>query len=189
MNRDELDLIRPLLTSGPLLGAEIDLQYRVLALTVEPTGGRDLWNEEAVPNDARVQILLHPVAEVGASFRETTNEGIEVMTFAPEQLVDLVAVLGEQPLGADPFPPERPSRDGWGPRASMQGNSGATDGRNHNVHLDVDAPPYRFVLHATFDDVEVRGPDGEQLFATDAAPHVPGGATGPMSNGRNLPIL
>lgn len=188
MNRAELDLVRPLLTSGPLLGAEIDLRYRVLALTLEPREGRGLLDEGADVVDARVQVLLHPVAEVSATFRETTDDGVQVMTFTPEQLVDIVAVLGESALSGDPFPVSRPSREGWGRRASMQGSSGATDGRTHNVHLDVDAPPYRFSLHATFDDIEVRGPDGEQLFATDAAPHIPGGATGP-AGGRQLPMI
>ncbi len=188
MNRDELDLIRPLLTSGPLLGAELDLQYRVLALTVEPAAGRELWAEGDDAEDQRVQILLHPIAEVAASFRERDEGGVRVLTFTPEQLVEMVAVMDDARLDGDPFPGNRPSREGWGPRASMQGSSGATDGRTHHVHLDVDSPPYRFVLHATFDDVEVRGPDGEQLFATDAAPHVPGGSSGPLG-GRNLPMM
>lgn len=188
IGRDDLDRIRPLLTSGPLLGAELDLEYRVLALTVEPTEGRDLLDEGPVVPDARLQVLLHPVAEIAASFRERTDEGTRVMTFGPDQLVDLVAVLGEPTLRSDPFPGGRPSREGWGPRPSMSGGSNAPDGRAHHLHLDVDQPPYAFALHATFDDVEVRDPGGGQLWASDAAPHVPGGPMGPSTPGRQLPM-
>ena len=182
---DELARVATVLTSGPVLGAEIDLEYRVLAVTVEPTDGRDLWGESEPPDDARVQVLLHPVAEVAASFHDLTGDGVRVLTFTPDQLPDMVAVVGEVHPDGEVFPDGRPSREGWGPRPSMQGSSGATDGRARNLHLDLATDDYRLRLHATFDDVEVRDAGGEQLFATDAAPHVPGGPTGP---GRQLPL-
>ena len=182
---DELARIRPLVTSGPVLGVELDLRYRVLALTVEPVEGREQWADDAA-SDRRLQLLLHPVGDVAASLHDVSGDGVRILVFEPDQLPDIVSVVGETVTSGEPFPDAAPDRSDWGPQPSMEGTSKAPDGRARHLSLDLTSADHRLRLVATFDDVEVRDPDGAQLWASDAARHVPGG---PAATGRNLPLL
>jgi hypothetical protein len=149
----DLGALRRLLASCTVLGAELDPEYRVLGLTVEPL--------DADPEvDDRRQVVLHPVGEFAASLRRADRT---VLTFDVEHLPDVVARFeGAVPQG-DPLPSTRPARDAWGSRPSLQGASAAPDGRTHHLRLHLEHGDLVLDLHVTFDDYDVRDPSGAPI--------------------------
>ena len=150
------DHLRRLLASAPVWGAEIDIRFRVLALTVEP-------DPDAHPtpdaDDRRLQVLLYPVSAVAASLVEATADGPVVRQFAEDQLPDVVALFDGATTTGDPLPPRPAELDPLSPRLSMRGQASVGDGIRHHLHLHLEADDLALDLWASFDEAEVRGPD------------------------------
>lgn len=144
-----------LLDGATLLGAELETRYRVLGLTVEPSG----TDAPTPDDDRRVQVLFHPCAEVTALLLRTDTDEPVVERFDQEQLPDVVAAMDgprlRSPIVTDPPAPRFPAE------VSMHGASSAPDGRTHRVLVDVAGGARRLVLTASYDDLELRGPDGD----------------------------
>lgn len=156
--------LRELLRGGPVWGAEIDIRFRVLALTIEPAA--DVHPDPDAP-DARLQVLLHPVSAVAASLVEDGPEGRTVLRFAEDQLPDVVAALdGPVPVG-DPLPEAPADLDALADRLSMRGEAQMGDGYRRHLHLRLEADGLALDLWASFDEVEVRGPEDAQAAARD----------------------
>ncbi len=152
--------VRDLLRSGPVWGAEIDIKFRVLAVTVEPPAA---VHPRPDATDRRLQVVLHPVGNVAAALRERGPEGVTVLRFTEEQLADVVATLDGPTPSDDPLPDARPDLDGLGERVSMRGEAKTGDGLRHQLHLALASGDLEFDLWATFDEVEVRDPAGDVL--------------------------
>lgn len=164
MDQPTTTRLRDLLTAGPVLGAEVDLDYRVLALTIEP--GPQAHPAGAV-DDARLQVLFHPVGTIAAALvRHGHDDGARtVLQFGPEQLPDVVSALdGAVPLG-DPLPGRLPDLDAMEERLSLRGMAQVAEGHDTPLALNLVHDDLTLDLWATFDDVEVRSPDGEVLAA------------------------
>lgn len=154
VSRDEL---RDLLRAGPVWGAEIDLKFRVLAVTVEPAADA---HPDPEATDRRLQVLFHPVSSVAASLVEHDDEeGQVVRRFDEEQLPDVVAALGGAVTATDPLPGAPTNLDALGPRLSMRGQASVADGFRDHLHLHLVADDLSLELWASFDEFEVRGPD------------------------------
>lgn len=156
MDEDARTRWRALLTSGPLWGAEIDTRFRVLAVTVEPAAE---VHPDPGAGDRRLQLLFHPVSSVAASLVEHADDGAVVRRFDEHQLPDVVAMFGGEVPAGDPLPTAPPDLDGLAPRLSMRGQASTGDGTRHHLHLHVAADDLALDLWASFDEVEVRGPD------------------------------
>lgn len=153
--------LRELLASAPVLGAEVDLTYRVLALTIEPeTSGHPVSDT----TDRRLQVLFHPVGTIAAALVRhdpASTSGPTVLTFEPEHLPDVVAALdGPVPLG-DPLPVALPDLHAMESRLSLRGMAQVAEGHDIPLSLSLATGDLTLDLWATFDDVEVRTPDGE----------------------------
>lgn len=156
---DRLAAVEHLLDDAALLGAEVDVRYRVLGLTVEPRSGRH--PDGAAPGgDGRLQVLLHPASTFVASLRVEEGSQRRIEAFAVEQLPDVVHALEGPTIHGPVFGRPRPAAGEWGPEASLEGTSSAPDGTFRRVRIEVEQGSRRFGLFATFDDVEVRRPDG-----------------------------
>lgn len=149
------------LRRGEVLGAELDTDFRVLALTVAPLGDVGEWPVEG--SDRRVQLALYPVGEFAAVLRRTGEQGPEVLRFSADQLPAIVALFEQAVPVEDPWPGERPNRGEWGPTMSLQGNSAAPDGRSRHLWLAFEEDDLRLDLHATFDDARLRDAEGNLL--------------------------
>ncbi len=166
MDEQTRSRLRDLLVAGPVLGAEVDLQYRVLAVTIEPAGAAHPVPEAA---DARLQVLFHPVGTIAAALvrhdrdRPDGPGGRTVMTFEPDHLPDVVAALdGPVPLG-DPLPDELPDLHAMEDRLSLRGMAQVAEGHRTPLALALVADDLTLDIWATFDDVEVRAADGSVL--------------------------
>ena len=150
-----------LLRSARIWGAEIDIRFRVLALTVEPAAPPD------ASDDPRLQVLLHPVSAVAASLVEDTDEGSVVRRFDEQQLPDIVALFDGATTTTDPLLDRPADLDALSPRLSMRGQATMGDGILHHLHLHLEAEELSLDLWASFDEVEVRGPDQWDTSLTD----------------------
>lgn len=148
--------LRDLLRSGPVWGAEIDIRFRVLALTVEPSAEA---HPDPEASDRRLQVLFHPVSAVAASLVEHGGDGAVVRRFDEEQLPDVVAALGGPTTSTDPLPGVPANLDALGPRLSLRGQASVADGFRDHLHLHLVADDLTLDLWASFDEFEVRGPD------------------------------
>lgn len=145
--------LRDLLRDARVWGAEIDIRFRVLALTVEPPRPAD------ATGDPRLQVLLYPVSAVGVSLVEDTEDGVVVRRFEEDQLPDIVALFEGAATTTEPLPDRPADLDALAPRLSMRGHASVGDGVLHHLHLHLEADELAFDLWASFDEVEVRGPD------------------------------
>lgn len=150
------------LAGSALLGLELDLRYRVLAGTVDAAAARRTTSRGARTNgDVRLQLLWFPIGEFRAVLRRSVNGAPRVERFTPEQLVAVVDRLGEPQLIGPLFDQPPPPAETWQPEPSLHGRSDAADGRAHRVTLSVDGTEgEHLVVTATFDEIEVRRPDG-----------------------------
>ena len=164
MDPQQRDHLRTLLRAGPVWGAEIDIRFRVLALTIEPSADVHPTPDAA---DRRLQVVLHPIGTVAASLREDTGEGSRILRFTEEQLPDVVATLDGPSTIGDPLPDERPDLDALGERLSMRGQAKTGDGDRHQLHLQLESGDLAFDLWARFDVVELRDPTGAELSLPD----------------------
>lgn len=158
---DVRDWIDQVLDGAVCWGAELDTTYRVLALTVEPQPDRHPDGEVA---DGRLQLVLHPCSEVAARL---VHDGATVEQFAVEQLATVVDRLDGPRLSApvvtaDPLP--------LAGELSFEGAARATvrDGRMHAALVRLHGADREFTLRATYDDVELRRPDGSVVSPPQA---------------------
>lgn len=158
----EVGSLEPVLDGAALLGAELEPRYRVLALTVEPQAARYPWQPR--PRDVRLQVLVSPVSTMLACLRRTGADGRrELLTFADEQLLDVVAALDGPTLSLPLFGRPEPRPGEWAPRFSLEGRSSAPDGTSRTLRLEVEHEDLMFGLFARFDQVELRDPTGSPL--------------------------
>ncbi len=148
--------LRDLLASARVWGAEIDIRFRVLALTVEPP---PVAHPDPDADDARLQLLLYPVSAVAASLVEHTDEGPVVRQFDEGQLPDVVALFEGATTTTDPLVERPADLDALAPRLSMRGQATMGDGILHHLHLHLEHGDLALDLWASFDELEVRGPD------------------------------
>ncbi len=153
LSRDQL---RELLRASPVWGAEIDIRFRVLAVTVEPDAAA---HPDPSAQDRRLQLLFHPVSAVAASLVEQGEAEPVVRRFDEEQLPDVVAALGGSVTRTDPLPGVPADLDALGPRLSMRGHASTGDGFRDHLHLRLVDDQLSLDLWASFDEFEVRGPD------------------------------
>lgn len=161
LSRDEL---RELLRSSSVWGAEIDIRFRVLAVTVEPAA--EVHPDPSAP-DRRLQLLFHPVSAVAASLVQHDETETVVRRFDEEQLPDVVAAFGGAVTSTDPLPGVPADLDALGPRLSMRGHASTGDGFRDHVHLRLVDDDLSLDLWASFDEFEVRGPEQVPPPASD----------------------
>lgn len=184
--------VRDLLSASRVLGAEVDLRYRVLAITLEPASGQHPDDQSqdgsgTTVDDRRLQLLLHPVGTIAAALvRHDPGPPARgtVLTFEPDHLADVVAALDEPTPTAEPFPDHLPDLDAIEDRLSLRGMAQVAEGHRHPFALALAADDLTLDLWATFDDVEVRRPDRSvvaSLSSADVHPPSPGpGGPGPV---------
>lgn len=165
--RDLLEAVDACLDDARLWGLELNTRYRVLAATFEPRPERHPRPDR---EDARLQVLLYPVAEIAASLRRHTRDGdVHVETFEVDQLVDVVDSFGGARVGVPLLSATGRSLESspLGGELSMEGRSQAGDGDTHvlSVHLEADGGR-RLDLEATFDEVRVHDTDGQEIPLT-----------------------
>lgn len=154
------DPLEHLLASAALLGAELDLRYRVLAVTVEPAPSEHPLGEV---DDPRLQLLCHPVSTVLGALDREADGTRHLETFEAEQLPDVTAAFAGAPLTAPVLGRPEPRPGEWGPQFSLQGRSTAPDGRRRTVTLEVASEDARLRLFVRCDEVELRDPAGEEV--------------------------
>lgn len=160
MNAAQRHLVEQLVAASPVLGADIDIRYRVLAITVEPPA--DLHPGGDV-DDRRLQVVVHPVGMIAAALVDRADpDRPTVMHFDETQLSDVVAAFADTTSTVPPFDAALPDVDALGERLSMFGSAQIGDGIASVLHLHLEAPdaPLSLDLWAGFDELEVRDPAG-----------------------------
>lgn len=154
MDDSTLQQIDELLDGARCWGAELDLKYRVLGLTVEPAPGR---HPDGEVDDGRLQLVLHPCNRVQGRL---LHEGSTVERFDVEQLVLVVdrldgAVL-EGPVVSSTLAP-------LAGELSFDGKADVPDGTRHTAAFTLVGDERTLTVRATFDEAELRRPDGSVL--------------------------
>lgn len=151
------------LEGARLWGLELDTKFRVLGATIEPDPAAH--PVQPAPEDRRLQVVLHPVNVVLASLRRRMQDGtVTLETFTEAQLVDVVDSFDGPVLTGELLDRPAPTRGEWAPRWSMEGRAQVPDGRTHSLTVRLTADGGReFDFYATFDEVVVRDPDGNDV--------------------------
>lgn len=171
MRPDQRDDVARLLRVSPVLGADIDIRYRVLAVTIEPDAGH---HPSPNADDRRLQVVVHPVGTVAAALVDHASpDRPTVLQFEETHLSDVVAIFADATSSVPAFPPGMPDVDELGDRLSLFGSAQTGDGDDHVLHVHLDQPDgtLELDLWATFDVLELRGPDGTRV--TTRPPRVP----------------
>lgn len=161
MNLAQRELVAQLLASSPVLGVEIDIRYRVLAITVEPPAHDH--PAQPAPSDRRLQIVVHPVGTIAAMLVDHSDgDQPTVLHFDETQLGDVVSTFAEATSTVAPFDGQLPDVDDLGDRLSMFGTAQTGDGTATVLQLRLVEPDGTLVLDlwAAFDELEVRDQDG-----------------------------
>lgn len=154
------DPLEQLLAGATLVGAELDLRYRVFAVTVEPAPGEHPRGEA---EDPRLQLLCHPVSTVLGTLEREEDGTAHLETFEADQLPDVTAAFAGARLQAPVLGRPEPRPGQWGPQYSIQGRSTAPNGRRRTVTLEVSTEDARLRLFVRCDEVELRDPTGEPV--------------------------
>ena len=160
MNAAQRDLVERLLAASPVLGADVDIRYRVLAITVEPPV--DVHPRGAV-DDRRLQLVVHPIGTIAAALVDHADPTRPtVLQFDETQLSDVVAAFADTPSTVPAFPSSLPDVDALGDRLSMYGTAQTGDGTASVLHVHLAQPDgaLELDLWAGFDELEVRDPEG-----------------------------
>lgn len=161
MDQHERRRLAGLLASSPVLGAEIDIRFRVLAITIEPAAADHPAGDVT---DRRLQVVLHPVGTIAAALVDHADpERPTVLQFDEDQLADVVGALAGATSTVAPLPDTLPDFDDLGERLSLFGTAQVGDGTASNLHLRLADDPLTLDLWAAFDEAELRDPDGETL--------------------------
>lgn len=156
----DIDALEGALRGAALWGLELDPRFRVLAATLEPAADR---SESLPTEDRRVQLLCFPVSSILGSLRRAGPDGPELLAFSEEQLIEIAAMFGGTPVDTPLFGRPEPRPGAWGPRFSLQGRSSAPDGTRRTLTVSVREGELSLDLFARFDELELKGPDGEDL--------------------------
>lgn len=143
-----------------LWGLELDTRYRVLAGTVEPKAARHPYGDAP---DRRLQLLLFPCSVIRARLVRENDGPQAIERFEVGQLVDVVEALEGATISGPMFDRSEPD---WGSEVSLRGESSAPDGRAHNIRIRMEHDHRILDLYATFDDVQVLTPEGEDVPIT-----------------------
>lgn len=156
MDRATRDWIDEVLDGARCWGAELDTTYRVLAITVEPRAER---HPDGEVDDPRLQLLLHPCSEVAARL---VHDGTTVEQFGVGQLLAVVDRLDGPTLAAPIVTADAPPLTG---ELSLEGAANLTvqDGRTHVAQLELAGEERTLVLRVTYDEAELRRPDGTSI--------------------------
>ncbi len=158
----EVSALEQVVDGAELLGAELEPRYRVLAITVEPPPSN--YPLQPRPGDLRLQVLVSPVSTMLVTLRRTgPDSSRELLTFADEQLLDVVAALQGARMSAPLFKQPEPRPGEWAPRFSLEGRSSAPDGTAQTLRLEVEQDDLWLGMFARFDQVEVRDASGRPL--------------------------
>lgn len=161
MDEHQRRRVADLLASSPVLGAEIDIRYRVLAITIEPAVADHPVGDVA---DRRLQVVLHPVGTIAAALVDHADrDRPTVLQFDEGQLADVVGAVAGATSTVTPLPDTLPDFDEMGERLSLFGTAQTGDGTAGNLHLRLADEPLTLDLWASFDEAELRDPDGEAL--------------------------
>jgi hypothetical protein len=147
-------------------GIELDPQYRVLGVTVEPGLGRPGQQPETV------QLLCFPVSVLLVTVTRPVSDGdgmaTELVTFDLDLLTAVSQRLAGAAIDVAAFGLPEPRPRDWGPRFSLQARTSASDGTLSTLTLDLSTDEgVRLRLFARFDDVELR--DSERALITSAS--------------------
>lgn len=150
------DWIDDVLDGARCWGAELELTYRVLALTLEPQPDR---HPDGRVDDPRLQLVLHPCSEVQARL---VHAGTTLERFAVDQLVAVVDRLGGARLSSPVVTADPPPLGG---ELSLEGAAQPTvrDGRTHAALVHLEGGQRQLTLRATYDEAELRRPDGSAI--------------------------
>lgn len=161
MPDDVRDWIDQVLDGATCWGAELDTTYRVLAVTVEPRADR---HPDGEVDDRRLQLLLHPCSEVAARL---VHDDTAIEQFTVDQLVQVVDRLDGPALSAPVVTADVPPLSG---ELSLEGAAQPTvwDGRTHTALFDLVGAERRLSLRVTYDEVELRRPDGSTVAPPSA---------------------
>jgi hypothetical protein len=154
------DPLERLLAGATLVGAELDLRYRVLGATVEPSAD---VHPRPGSDDLRLQVLCHPVSTVLGVLEREVDGARHLETFEAEQLSDVTAAFEGRPLQAPVLGRPEPRPGQWAPQFSIQGRSTAPNGRRRTVTLEVASFDARLRLFVRCDEVELRDPAGDEV--------------------------
>lgn len=161
MNDHLSELVTRLMATSPVLGADVDIRYRVLAVTVEPS--EDDHPVAPAPADRRLQVVVHPVGTIVAALVDHANPMTPtVLHFDETQLADVVNAFADAVSTVAPFEGEVPDVDELGDRLSMFGSAQTGDGTASILHLHLDEPDGTLTLDlwATFDELDLRDAAG-----------------------------
>ncbi len=153
-----------LLASSPVLGADVDIRYRVLAITIEPSV--DQHPAAPVPADRRLQVVVHPVGTIAAALVDHADPATPtVLHFDETQLPDVVNAFADAVSTVAPFDGGIPDVDQLGDRLSMFGSAQTGDGTASTLHLHLEEPDGTLMLDlwATFDELDLRDADGTAI--------------------------
>ena len=150
------DWIDEVLDGATCWGSELDTTYRVLALTVEPTADR---HPDGAVEDRRLQLVLHPCSEVQARL---VHAGRAIEQFGVGQLVAVVDRLGGAHLSSPVVTADPPPLTG---ELSLEGAAQpmVADGRTHAALVTLAGGERELTLRATYDEAELRRPDGSRV--------------------------
>lgn len=165
MDASTRDWIDDVLDGATCWGAELDTTYRVLALTVEPIAER---HPDGEVEDRRLQLVLHPCSEVQARLVHDGPDGTAVEQFRVDQLLAVVDRLGGPRLSRPVVTADPPPLTG---ELSLEGATGpmVADGRTHTALVELMGERRELSLRATYDEVELRRPDGSAIAPPDQA--------------------
>lgn len=157
---DVRDWIDHVLDGATCWGAELDTTYRVLAVTVEPRRER---HPDGEVDDRRLQLLLHPCSEVAARL---VHDGTTIEQFTVDQLVQVVDRLDGPTMSAPVVTADAPPLSG---ELSLEGAAQPMvwDGRTHAALFELDGAERRLTLRVTYDEAELRRPDGSTVAPPD----------------------
>lgn len=163
VNKTQRELVGGLLSTSPVLGADVDIRFRVLAITIEPDVG-----EHPTPDvdDRRLQVVVHPVGTIAAALVDHADpDRPTVLQFDETNLSDVVSAFSDTVSTVPAFPATMVDVDELGDRLSMFGAAQTGDGDASVLHLHLDQPDGTLTLDlwATFDELELRTPDGQQV--------------------------
>ncbi|HKJ57382.1 MAG TPA: hypothetical protein VJ978_15495 [Nitriliruptoraceae bacterium] len=164
MNAVQRGLVEQLLGSSPVLGAEVDIRYRVLAVTVEPSAADH--PVDPAPADRRLQVVVHPVGSIAAALVDHADPTAPtILHFDETQLADVFNAFADAVSTATAFDDAMPDVDVLGDRLSMFGSAQTGDGTATTLHLHLDEPGGTLTLDlwASFDELEVRDADGQVI--------------------------
>lgn len=152
-----------LLTNAKIWGVELEPRFRVLAVTFEPEQMPEGELGDNPVTDSRLQLACFPVSTILGSLRQTTPDGVTLLKFTEQQLVDVVAAFNGARLSGPVFKQPEPRPGSWGPELSLEGRSTAPDGVSNTITLALNHDDLAFNLFARFDELRLLNAHGEHL--------------------------